>query len=1093
MTGSLTVGNITIGGASGTTAGKTVASNDTLYVNRKANTSLIFQLGGTEHARFDTSGNLIPASGNTSTIGTQARPWTAMYATTFYGNATSADQLNYSLNFSFDGTAACEYDGSAMTGTYADADGNTAIDITPQLINAVDIDGTSTMTGTLKIDDVDGIKVNSHNKDLKIWEVVGNAGSWNSQFGFYDLYKGTGSGNDNSLELYADNQSGTHVKVRTIKQDGTVNWHTVNTFDQTIVGNIDTADKVNHSLNISFDSISLFEYDGSELTGVYADENGNSLLDITPEAINAVRRNGDTIPGPLTINGVTTVNNDMYIDSATVGDLLVNGGTRFVGDVNAGNVTASQFTGPLAGNATSADVVNHSLKISYNGTEQCSFNGAELLPANGGDTNGNTVIDINPEAILAAPAINGVYYGVCNTAKDTKQKEVTLTNGTGFQLVEGAIVMVKFVNGAASASAADPMTLNVNNTGAKTMYCYNTTLMSNGINTSGWQPNAVVQFVYDGTAWYRVYWNNTEYTVASAFCSTASTTAAKTATNETLFKLEANSLIPIMMYYENTYAGPITLNIRNTGAKPIYINGEPSSATNYTLPVGKYIIFYDGTNYHFRTDGYIPHVNGISKQQYGNSNIKGSSNDRLYFLLGDYTVPSGTYPSEFYNKTIYYKSFFKIYGLSSNPLYNQNHMQGEFNTWVGIKIDSTGASSLSISGGAWSQVPTTFGSTSTIYMSSDTNVAAEKKHIQYYVTSSSTNDYSYEVELVEVQRLIIDNSNSIVESHQSLHTTSYNNPGYENCVFMFTTGTQTNQAILNSSTATAISNYACASQASDAYRIYAYTIPSTGTTNYYLEGRASTTSGAFSYLYNNTATYIKGNGLYSTGTTTVSDLFGTENHTYGATLPASPTTGQLFFQIDAGSSSGSSGSSLSIAQKTTGTMYVLGYDGSDNTKAYYNSHVYVDCSNGVLRGAAWNDYAEGRKQNIEEQDIQKPGCCVKENGDGTLSLTTKRLERGCEIISDTYGMIIGQDCNHKTPIAVSGRVLAYPYESIEEFKNHIGYPVCSGPNGTVSIMTDMEEHDYPSRIIGTISEIPDYDIWGQNNVYVDGRVWIRIK
>lgn len=70
MTGSLTVGNITIGGASGTTAGKTIASNDTLYVNRKANTSLIFQLGGTEHARFDTSGNLIPASGNTSTIGT---------------------------------------------------------------------------------------------------------------------------------------------------------------------------------------------------------------------------------------------------------------------------------------------------------------------------------------------------------------------------------------------------------------------------------------------------------------------------------------------------------------------------------------------------------------------------------------------------------------------------------------------------------------------------------------------------------------------------------------------------------------------------------------------------------------------------------------------------------------------------------------------------------------------------------------------------------------------------------------------------------------------------------------------------------------
>jgi len=86
--------------------------------------------------------------------------------------------------------------------------------------------------------------------------------------------------------------------------------------------------------------------------------------------INAVRRNGDTIPGPLTINGVFTVNNDVYMDSATVGDLLVNGGTRFVGDVNAGKITASQFVGPLQGNATSADKVNSWLKIQVNGTDK---------------------------------------------------------------------------------------------------------------------------------------------------------------------------------------------------------------------------------------------------------------------------------------------------------------------------------------------------------------------------------------------------------------------------------------------------------------------------------------------------------------------------------------------------------------------------------------------------------------------------------------------------------------------------------------------------------------------------------------------------
>ena len=73
-------------------------------------------------------------------------------------------------------------------------------------------------------------------------------------------------------------------------------------------------------------------------------------------------------------------------------------------------------------------------------------------------------------------------------------------------------------------------------------------------------------------------------------------------------------------------------------------------------------------------------------------------------------------------------------------------------------------------------------------------------------------------------------------------------------------------------------------------------------------------------------------------------------------------------------------------------------------------------------------------------------------------------------------------------------MLAYPYESKEEFKNHIGWPVCSGPSGTVSIMTEEEEMKYPSRIIGTISAVPEYEIWhGGADVIVDGRVWIKVR
>ncbi len=148
-----------------------------------------------------------------------------------------------------------------------------------------------------------------------------------------------------------------------------------------------------------------------------------------------------------------------------------------------------------------------------------------------------------------------------------------------------------------------------------------------------------------------------------------------------------------------------------------------------------------------------------------------------------------------------------------------------------------------------------------------------------------------------------------------------------------------------------------------------------------------------------------------------------------------------------------------------------------------------------LWGAVYNDYAEFR----ETKNKIEPGYCVVEQGDGSLELSTERLMRGGEIVSDTYGFAIGETEKAKTPIATSGRVLAYCYEGQEYAKDYIGWPVGTGPNGTVSIMTEEEEKLYPSRIIGIISEIPNYDEWqcGSKDepeyVKVNGRIWIRIR
>lgn len=75
-----------------------------------------------------------------------------------------------------------------------------------------------------------------------------------------------------------------------------------------------------------------------------------------------------------------------------------------------------------------------------------------------------------------------------------------------------------------------------------------------------------------------------------------------------------------------------------------------------------------------------------------------------------------------------------------------------------------------------------------------------------------------------------------------------------------------------------------------------------------------------------------------------------------------------------------------------------------------------------VTGAVWNDYAEYR-----EADTIEPGYVLIENGDDTLSKSTERLSHFAGISSDTWGFSQGETEKAKTPIAVAGRVLVYPY------------------------------------------------------------------
>lgn len=156
------------------------------------------------------------------------------------------------------------------------------------------------------------------------------------------------------------------------------------------------------------------------------------------------------------------------------------------------------------------------------------------------------------------------------------------------------------------------------------------------------------------------------------------------------------------------------------------------------------------------------------------------------------------------------------------------------------------------------------------------------------------------------------------------------------------------------------------------------------------------------------------------------------------------------------------------------------------TRMNYNGNFYAT----KVYGAVFNDYAEFRQSNY----LLYPGSVAVEADYGKIKSSENRLSKCPMIVSDTFGFAIGeQDIpgERSIPIAVSGRVLAYTDKNINLFK--VGDALCSGRSGTVSKMKWYEKIIYPDRIVGMVSEIPNYLKWGTNNVNVDNRIWVRVR
>ena len=226
-----------------------------------------------------------------------------------------------------------------------------------------------------------------------------------------------------------------------------------------------------------------------------------------------------------------------------------------------------------------------------------------------------------------------VFYGTCSTAAGTAAKEAICASYDKV-LTNGDIMIVKFDN--TNSGAVADLTLSIKTSSSDTAgttaknikRLYNTT-GANNLNAAGeLNKDAIAVFIYNGTYWIltNADYNNTYY-YTSAYCGTAAATAAKVGTVSYHTAATAGKYFQVMMIYDNTAQSALTFSLGGSGNKPLYINGEVSSASNYTLPKGLYMVYYDGTNFYFRTDNKI------------DANVIGHDINAQYYAILDNSTP----------------------------------------------------------------------------------------------------------------------------------------------------------------------------------------------------------------------------------------------------------------------------------------------------------------------------------------------------------------------------------------------------------------------------------------------------------------------
>ena len=449
----------------------------------------------------------------------------------------------------------------------------------------------------------------------------------------------------NALDANKTSTDGTNVQVKVTVTDGKVSAVNITT---------DNTENKNNKVTTWSQTTTDAHYPSEKLVKTSLDSKTDKVASATEGNFAGLDANGNLTDSGYSAADFATAEQGGKADSAIQGVRLAGAASALTPDSNKHvtipNAVATGATGATNGLMTANDKkrldeltkveassTNGNIKI--DGTETTVYThptttaaaasakkvgkdalghvvlGEALTKSDVGLGNVDNTADANKNVLSAtklttARTIDGIsfdgtanidHYGECPTAAATAAKVVTLSEARGFTLGPGASLYIKFQY---SNTATSP-TLNVNSTGAKSIYRYGST--APGVTTvNSWQAGSVVHLVYDGTAWQMVGWLNDDHTYTNASlgqgygtCATAEATTAKVVTLSSSYVVTTGGIVAVKFTYG--LCASATMNINGRGAKSIFIHGAAVTSTTAKLVKAGDIAYfiYDGTQYHF--------------------------------------------------------------------------------------------------------------------------------------------------------------------------------------------------------------------------------------------------------------------------------------------------------------------------------------------------------------------------------------------------------------------------------------------------------------------------------------------------------------